>query len=219
MSGTIISARNGRHGVEVPDAWAHDTYGDEVYWLECDGCRGSVIVDYYDHGNTDLLQSDTPFGDVKYLADTLRSGITADGMDDKAGVIFAGVGRTRKTRSQYAATIFRVASPQSTDGRMYVAELLLAYPDVMEVGNITASAIATTEDAKRRESEVMAKFGNESVLRLGDKVLARQEDPYLRSFTGGEPMYAFERVEFDKQYPHSPLTQIRRLVARIVTSN
>ena len=47
MSGTIISARNGRRGIEVPDAWAHDTYGDEVYWLECDGCRGSVIVDYY----------------------------------------------------------------------------------------------------------------------------------------------------------------------------
>jgi hypothetical protein len=99
------------------------------------------------------------------------------------------------------------------------AELLLAYPEVMEVGNITASAIATTEDAKRRESEVMARFGNETVLRLGDKALARQEDPYLRSFTGGEPMYAFERVEFDKQYPQHPLTQIRKLVAHIITSN
>ena len=218
MNGTIISARNGRKGVEVPNAWANDTYGDEVYWLACDGCRGSVIVDYYDHGNTDLQDSDTPFGDVKYLADTLRAGITANGMD-KAGVIFAGVGRTRKTQSQYAATIFRVASPQSADGRMYVAELLLAYPEVMEVGNITASAIATTEDAKRRESEVMARFGNETVLRLGDKALARQEDPYLRSFTGGEPMYAFERVEFDKQYPQHPLTQIRKLVAHIITSN
>ena len=87
------------------------------------------------------------------------------------------------------------------------------------VGNITASAIATTEDAKRRESEVMARFGNETVLRLGDKALARQEDPYLRSFTGGEPMYAFERVEFDKQYPQHPLTQIRRLVAHIITNN
>lgn len=54
---------------------------------------------------------------------------------------------------------------------------------------------------------------------MGDKALARQEDPYLRSFTGGEPMYAFERVEFDKQYPQHPLTQIRRLVAHIITNN
>ena len=148
MSGTVIPDRNGRRGIDVPNAWAHDADGNkQVYWLACDGCRGSVVVDYYDHGNTDLQYSDTPFGDAKYLSDMLRAGITADGMDGaKAGVIFAGAGRTRKTRSQYAATIFRVASPQSADGRMYVAEVLLAYPDVMEVGNITAATIATTEE-------------------------------------------------------------------------
>lgn len=216
--GTVIAARNGRKGVEVPSAWANDTDGNDVYWLACDGCRGGVIVDYYDHGNTDLLGSDTPFGDVRYLSDMLRAGINADGMD-KAGVIFAGVGRARKSQSQYAATIFRVTSPQSADGRMYVAEVLLAFPDVMEVGDISASVIATTDDARRRESEVMGRFGDEQVLRVGDKTFARQEDPYLHSYTKGEPMYAFERAEFDKQYPQHPLSQLRRLVAHIVMHN
>ena len=40
-----------------------------------------------------------------------------------------------------------------------------------------------------------------------------------KSSDGGEPIYAFERAEFDKQYPQHPLTQIRRLVAHIITSN
>jgi hypothetical protein len=215
--GVVISARNGRKGVRVPKNWANDVNHDQVYWLNCDGCNGAVIVDYYDHGETDL-ESDTPFGDSKYLADMLRAGITADGMAD-AGLIFAGTGRTRYSQAQYAATIFRVSAPQSADGRMYVAQMLLAYPEVMEVGEISASVIATTEDAKRRERDVMGRFGDAQAIKEGDRILYRQRDPYLRQFEKGEPMYAFELTEYDKAYPHHPLTQLRRLIAGIIMDN
>lgn len=222
-NGVLISNRNGRAGIMVPKAWSYvkDQDNDQIYWLMTGDCRGTVMEDYYDRGSIDFTE-DFPFGEPKQLQNMLRLIITApdeNGVIPHSGVIFVGAGRTRANDVQYAANIFRTASPQSADLRMYVANMLLAYPDAMEVGSITAAVIATTEAAKQREQDIMSQFKDSETIRLNEKTIYRQADPYDRTFDKGEPMYAFERIEYDKQYPEHPLTQLRKLVAHIIYNN
>lgn len=221
MAGTAIATMNGRPGIIVPKAWANDKDGVGVYWNINDEARGTVMVDYYDHGNIDL-STDEPFGGVAYHTARLHETIMAD-EDVHGGLIFVGVGRTRKDGVQYSANIMRMdagADDEGEIGRMYVANILLAIPELDEVANIVATTMSTSSKAGDREADVRSRFGESGVIRERDGMVIRwQEDPYDASFDAGVPMFAYERASYDKDYPKHPLTMIRRLVGFVIVNN
>lgn len=221
MAGVAIANRNGRTGIIVPKAWSNDKDGDGIYWNINDEARGTVMVDYYDHGSTDL-STDEPFGGTAYLTEQLHKMIESD-EETHEGLIFVGVGRTRKNGVQYSANIMRMdgdTDDVGTIGKMYIANILLAVPELDEVANIVATTIATSSKAADRETNVKSKFGESGVIReKGGKVVRWQADPYEASFNAGVPMFAYERALYDKEYPKHPLTMLRQLVGFIIVNN
>lgn len=246
---------NWRDGIIVPAEWATEPYGPGVNWVITSQVRGAVTVDYYKHGDTNLSM-DEPFGGVSYVKDSLHDQVR---QTNEGAVVFAQIGRTKRTGRQYSACIIRESvsdadyddenetddaqraanevlavrrqgqDDSGTDsdtrfvGRQYRATVLLAMPNGPsgdEVAVISAGAIAVGNQDDRRVAYVRNLFGTSPIIRdEKGKVIYWQRDPYDANFADGEPMYAYERWQYDGQFPDTPLAAIRRLVAGIVKNN